>query len=208
VERSVGSSGPERSIQTAIRIDPNSVSRDGRWLGVTLNSDHRDIALLSLATGKVVPIPNPDRKDRANVSISPYGRWLAYTYGFASANAPVVANNAPEVHVRSFPKAAGGLTIPVDLNISGSAGGANPIWSSNGKEIVFLASDGKFKAVPVEGDANSLHPGAPRTLFQTRLRPDTARNFDITADGKCFLVNQPMELPIIVIVNWPQLLRK
>jgi hypothetical protein len=104
-------------------------------------------------------------------------------------------------------KEAGGLTIPVELNISGP-GAANPVWNSNGKEIIFLASDGTLKVVPVRADATSLFPSAPRTLFQTRLRPDTARNFDITADGQRFLVNQPMELPITVIVNWPQLLRK
>jgi hypothetical protein len=95
----------------------------------------------------------------------------------------------------------------MEVRIS-APGGSNPVWSNNGKEIIYLTSDGRLMAVQVNAVAWSLHPGAPTMLFETMLRPDVARNFDVTADGQRFLLNQPMETPITAIVNWPRLLWK
>ena len=59
--------------------------------------------------------------------------------------------------------------------------------------------------------ASSL--GVPKPLFQTGLEFDSGafRQYDVSADGKRFLVAQPLEdsaSPITVIVNWPELLKK
>ena len=53
----------------------------------------------------------------------------------------------------------------------------------------------------------------PKPLFQTRLEFDLLpRQYDVSADGKRFLMVQPLEedasVPITVIVNWPALLKK
>jgi hypothetical protein len=112
-----------------------------------------------------------------------------------------------EIHVRSVPKEAGGPVDPVDIRIS--AGDVYPVWSRGGKEIFYLALDGKMMAVPVEAANNSFHAGIPKPLFQTRLLPPlSGREYDVTADGLRFLINQPVDPPITVIVNWPQLLKK
>jgi hypothetical protein len=72
--------------------------------------------------------------------------------------------------------------------------------------------DGKMMSVPVETGKNSLRLGTPKPLFQTRLAPGGLRQYDVTRDGKRFLLNVPIpetgEEPITVIVNWPKLLEK
>jgi hypothetical protein len=68
-------------------------------------------------------------------------------------------------------------------------------------------------SVPVESGAASFKLGVPKPLFQTRLEFDSIqRRYDVSADGKRFLLAQPLEesasVPITVIVNWPALLKK
>jgi hypothetical protein len=81
------------------------------------------------------------------------------------------------------------------------------MWRADGKEIFYLSPEGALIAVPVESD-ETFQPGTPQELFRTR----GASNFDVSADGKRFLVNQPVsdssDTPVTVILNWPQLLKK
>ena len=93
------------------------------------------------------------------------------------------------------------------------AGGTQPAWRADGKEVFYLAADGKMMAVPVELGAASFKLGKPTPLFQTRLESDlVARQYDVSADGKRVLLAQPLEesasVPITVIVNWPALLKR
>ena len=91
-----------------------------------------------------------------------------------------------------------------------TGGGANATWRGDGKEIFYLALDGKMMSVPVESGENFFHPGSPRPLFQTQLAPGGLREYDVTRDGKRFVLNLPLpetrDEPITVIVNWPKLL--
>jgi hypothetical protein len=66
--------------------------------------------------------------------------------------------------------------------------------------------------VSIESCPASLKLGAPKPLFQTRLELDSFyRQYDVSADGKRFLLAQPLQestsVPITVIVNWPALLK-
>jgi hypothetical protein len=65
----------------------------------------------------------------------------------------------------------------------------------------------------VDLDGASRKLGLPKRLFPTRLEIDSIfRQYDVSADGKRFLLAQPLEesisVPITVIVNWPALLKK
>jgi hypothetical protein len=70
--------------------------------------------------------------------------------------------------------------------------------------------------VPVESGENFFRPSTQRPLFQTRLNVRAGRvlerEYDVTPDGQRFLLTQPVadtgDVPITVIVNWPQLLKK
>jgi hypothetical protein len=94
-----------------------------------------------------------------------------------------------------------------------TAGGTQPVWRGDGKEILFLAPDGSMMSVAIEPGAPAFRPGVPKRLFPTRLNTGTGlRNYDVTADGQRFLLNEPVadadNVPITVIVNWPKLLPK
>lgn len=95
------------------------------------------------------------------------------------------------------------------------------MWRADGKEIFYVASDGMMMAVPVESGEGLFRPGAPKPLFQTRFvqlidtafgEDVTSRQYDVTADGQRFLLNQHVadatDAPITVVVNWPKLLEK
>jgi hypothetical protein len=88
-----------------------------------------------------------------------------------------------------------------------------PAWRADGKEIFYVAADGKMMSVSVDPGDASLKLTLPKPLFQTRLEFDSPfRQYDVSADGKRFLLAQPLEestsVPITVIVNWPALLKK
>ena len=53
-----------------------------------------------------------------------------------------------EVYVRPFPPGEGEWTISL-------AGGEQPRWSGDGKELFFEAADGKMMAVPVKAVAGA-----------------------------------------------------
>ena len=82
---------------------------------------------------------------------SPNGRWMAYTSNETGRD---------EVYVQSFPTS--GAKWLVSTN-----GGGWPRWRRDGKELFYLASDGKLMAVSVNGEG-TFKAGVPKALFQTR----------------------------------------
>ena len=174
---------------------PCDWSRDGKYILYTRATD------LWLAE-------SPDWKTRPflqglgtikNAQFSPDGKWVAY----ASTE-----SGKWEVYVTSFPDGRGKWQISI-------AGGAQPRWRGDGKELFYLASDAKIMAVPVAGGAN-FDAGGPVALFQANPRLLVATSelvaFDAAKDGQRFLVNtqlsNPEAQPMSVILNWPAQLKK
>ena len=100
--------------------------------------------------------------------------------------------------------------------ISTGAGGTQPRWRRDGKEIFYIAADGKLMAVDVK-TAPKFEAGNPKALFDSRAQnPGTSFPFyryDVTADGKRFLVNtvasgSECPAPITVVLNWQAGIRK
>ncbi|MGH9383321.1 MAG: hypothetical protein ACRD2N_03375, partial [Vicinamibacterales bacterium] len=81
-------------------------------------------------------------------------------------------------------------------------GGTAPRWRGDGKELFYLAPDGKMMAVEVMAGPE-FRVGSPRPLFQTP--PGTVVG-DVTADGKRFLLVTPVgpsaSAPFTVVLNW------
>jgi Tol biopolymer transport system component len=209
VERPANGIGPETVLASQDYLDfPTAVSHDGRWLVfVEASPLHSTIALRSREDpSKVVRIQ--DRETERDGSISPDGRWLLYSS---------VPATRREVLVQSVPKEAGGSPNAAGKWQISTAGGSQPVWRADGKEIFYVAPDGVMMAVPVESGENFFRPGVPKPLFQTRLDLDPIlttdlRQYDVTADGQRFLLNQRLpdnpDAPITVVVNWPKLLQK
>jgi dipeptidyl aminopeptidase/acylaminoacyl peptidase len=174
----------------------NSWSPDGRFLIFEVNSpqSRQDLWLLPLE-GDRKPVPFLATPfNELNARFSPEGRWVAYTSDVSGAS---------EIYVRQFHESGGTWRVS-------SRGGQTPTWRGDGREIYYLAPDGMLMAAPVTSAA-TFQTGPPTPLFKVAV-PDAADpQYDVSPDGKRFLVNQQISLkeePITVLVNWAAALKK
>ncbi|HEY7727358.1 MAG TPA: hypothetical protein VID50_02805, partial [Candidatus Eisenbacteria bacterium] len=117
--------------------------------------------------------------------LSPDGRWIVYVSNESGRD---------EVYVQPFPGPGGKWQISV-------AGGTEPVWSRNGKEIFYL-SGRKMMSVPVSAGA-TFAAEIPRLLFEGSFVP-TRRGeaaYDVAPDGRRFLVVQRDEKMVSTHVN-------
>jgi serine/threonine protein kinase len=139
--------------------------------------------------------------------LSPDGHWMVYTSDESGER---------EVHVRSFPD--GELEKRISI-----AGGEQPRWRGDGRELFFVGGDGKMMAVPVvkavAGPQPAFEVEAPRPLFESHLAQAAFQDlggvfeYDVTADGKRFLLNtvaggSASTLRLNVVLNWDAGLKK
>jgi Tol biopolymer transport system component len=108
-----------------------------------------------------------------------------------------------EVYVATFP----GFTQKRQVSL---AGGMQPRWRRDSKELFYLAADGTMMAADITGEAPPMS-GMPHELFQTRLSPSpNVPQYDVTFDGSKFLVIEPAGTggePITFVLNWPAALK-
>jgi eukaryotic-like serine/threonine-protein kinase len=89
------------------------------------------------------------------------------------------------------------------------AGGQEPRWRQDGKELFYLSAEGKLMAVTVTAGA-SFEAGSPVALFQThRRQPVSASDvfsYDVSGDGQRFLiatkVDEANAAPLSILLNW------
>jgi len=106
-----------------------------------------------------------------------------------------------EVYVRPFPGPGGGRRIS-----SGRGGG--PRWRRDGRELYYLAADGKLMAVEVQ-EAPALRTGTARAIGEARggaLIGLGFADYDVSPDGQRFLVRVPVRKeaapPLTLVLNW------
>jgi serine/threonine-protein kinase len=102
------------------------------------------------------------------------GRYLAY-----------VSNESgrPEVYVRGYQQDG---KWPIS-----AAGGSEPVWSADGRELFFRSGDAIF-SVPVS-TSGAFTAGQPRAVARGAFEPgiNGYPNYDVARDGTRFLVVQP-----------------
>ena len=102
------------------------------------------------------------------------------------------------------------LTAGAKWQIS-TAGGTQPRWRHDGRELFYLGLDNRLMAAEVSAEVSGFKVGVVRPLVVTRPAISNA-TYDVSADGQRFLVDNVVEQPgsesIALILNWTTELRK
>jgi serine/threonine protein kinase len=187
---SSGGAGEEALFKSNAVKHATDWSADGRFI-VFASRDRLtdwDLWTLDLVGGRTASLyVGTDFAERLG-RLSPDGRWMAYVSNESGRD---------EVYVRPFPAASEGK-----WQIS-TAGGTEPRW--RGRELFYLAADGTLMAVPVTTGSRFDH-GAPEALFRAHMIDDRTWGYDVTADGRRFVVTSageaPSPAPLSIVLNW------
>jgi Tol biopolymer transport system component len=157
-----------------------------------------DILELTMGAGEVTSRGIiKKRGTQAQPSLSPNGRWLAYS-SFESGQA--------EVYVMPYDHSGRAYKVSVD-------GGISPAWDPTGRTVYYRRGK-QMLAVDITTEP-VLSAGKPRVLFEGRYEPEyvaVPRRYDITPDGQRFLMIQPVgetqSRRIHVVQNWHEELQR
>jgi hypothetical protein len=183
----VGSQQPQTIYGDNERHWIEDWSPDGRFL---LTHDTKTLSLITVSgDSKPKPVYSSSFiKDEFH--LSPDGRLIAYGEN---------RTGRWEVFVASFPSFDSIQQVSV-------AGGAQPRWRGDGRELFFIDLEGKMMSAMVER-GSSAKISVPRKLFDTGLIPDpTVNQYEVTNDGLKFLVLEPRKGFVetySVVLNWP-----
>ena len=129
-------------------------------------------------------------------NFSPDGRLVAYTSN---------ESGRFEVMVQTFPVSDRKWQVS-------TAGGYEPRWRGDGRELYYLSADRELMAVSVEPGPMF---GVPELLFRTKVLAGVnsqRTGYVPSRDGKRFLINtqigEPAPNPITVVLNWSAGLKK
>ena len=190
-------SSPARSVGPGGTVQiPDGVSPDGKWvLFVQPSTPPYDIYMMNLDGQQKPQVLLGEGFSETNPNISPDGRWLAYQSDESGKD---------EIYVRPFPHVSGGRW-QVSTN-----GGTRPLWSRDGRELFYYLPPGIVMAAAVT-PGSTFSAAAPTQIIKgTFLAPQTGRMYDVTPDGKRFLMlkearaegERPAPPQLVVVQNW------
>ena len=181
---------------------PTDWSPDGKTLLYTVGN------LVSSAQIWQLPLTGDDRKPRPVMPsgfmmmesrFSPDGRWIAYA-----------SNESGKFEVYVIPASGNGGKWQIS-----NAGGQQPLWRKDGKELFYLNSDDNLMSVSIKLGADSVQADAPNSLFSLAKSILSVNGlvapYDVTSDGNRFIVvtvEQGKSFPINLVTNWTAALQK
>jgi len=194
-------------------------SRDGRFIlfQATANGDGKqtktDVYALPMGPGASADRqPTPLIQTPAvelGAYLSPDDRWVAYLSD---------ETGKQELYVQAFgPSAKPGAASASGkwmVSKNGSAGMAR--WRNDGKELVYLGTDGSVMSVDVTADT-AFHASLPKLLFQFPRSVLAMTNTpgaisDATRDLQRFLITVPAQVNVrpefTVVLNWQVALKR
>ena len=193
----IGPGSEELLLASAQDKNPTDWSPDGRFL-LYDNTDPKtryDIwAVPLVGDRKPFPVVQTEFEER-DAQFSPDGKWIAYESN---------ESGRVEIYAQLFPG-------PGIKTLISTAGGAQVRWRRDGKELFYIALDGRLMAVPIRlaSTSQTIEADSPIPLFATRvggaLSIPFRQQYDISPDGQRFLMNTLTEeaaAPITVILNW------
>jgi eukaryotic-like serine/threonine-protein kinase len=198
-------SGGEEALADVPNLfnDPNVVSRDGKTLIYrSLSGEtNEDLWTVSLQGD---PNPTPllhSRFNELDATLSPDGKWIAYRSD---------ESGRFEIYAQAFPT----LDRKVRVSVDGTVNSANSRmmilrWRNDGREILFMASDGQTVMSAAVTSLDPLSVGSPRPLLRL---PAGVVDADASLDAERFYVVMPNGTAgrsvINLVMNWaPELQR-
>jgi serine/threonine protein kinase len=172
---------------------PLDWSRDGRYLLYLVAGDAtlKDVLVYDFERRSSSPVLNSTFNESGAV-FSPNGKWIAYVSD---------ESGSLQVYIRSFPDAR--VKVPIS-----TAGGNQPVWSRDGRELFFLAPDTTLTVADVHESGDRFTVGRLETLFRTNVEPDRVirNNYTISPDGQRILVMSPLVDPsvsrLVGVTHW------
>jgi serine/threonine-protein kinase len=181
---------------------PGSWSPDGETLAYMIERERNldwDIWLLSHEDQENRILYDEPGKVYIGPEFSPDGKWLTYASGEAAA--------LSEVYLEPFPPTGARWRLS-------QGGGVFPVWSRNGKEILFrpttAASLGTLKSVDVVTDPEVSWANEQILPVQNLIFVSFYRDYDTSQDGQILTVVpvQPEEdgeqqsPQVVIVLNW------
>jgi eukaryotic-like serine/threonine-protein kinase len=173
------------------------LTRDGRWL-VVRSVEHG----ISQIRGRrmdtdtaLVPLLVTE-SSKAQIALSPDGRWLAYAG---------VGTGVREIYVAAFPS----MTSP---RLVSREGGSEPRWAPDSRELFYKSGDALMSVAitPAEG----VIAGASRRLFSVApyRSAGNRQQYDVAPDGQHFVMIRDVAggaRDVVYVENWfPELKAK
>jgi serine/threonine-protein kinase len=187
-------SGPPELVSTGTTVvAPASWSSDGKWLAYYEQQSHGQIWAR--------PMSGPGEPKRFGESefnlvdgqFSADGRWMAYVSDESGAR---------EVYVQAFPG-------PSEKHRISIAGGVNPAWARNGRELFYLqpltpldgtygqSRESRVAMMSVDfASGSTFKASMTHTLFEGKWSVTFPfRDYDVTPDGQHFIMLRTEEPP-------------
>ena len=177
------------------RLFPTSWSSNGSMI-VSSAGGGGDLWLYSLRDQHTEPWANSEFDENLG-AFSPAGDLIAYSTNETGQS---------EVYVETFPARDNRWRIS-------TSGGTRASWSSDGREIYYLASERDLMKVSISRDSEGRPSfGEPERLFRETFKRGAGPQYD-TVDGKVFIVNRAVgdddPTPFTLVVNaFPPLARR
>ena len=193
-----GSGGMPELVSPPGHYHPHSWSADGQIVAGRLPDESQSKASIDLVRfvankdATVQAMVETPASEGVGASLSPDGRWVAYTSD---------STGGSEVWVRPFP--GPGAPIRVSPN-----GGIEPLWSRSGKELYYFQGASLMSVAIEPGGAFNFKP--PTRLFESSYQRGTQPpTYDVAADGRFVMVksDSPTGNVVSVILNWQELVR-
>jgi Tol biopolymer transport system component len=199
LRKSIAGSGADRVLYESDRDKfASQVTPDGKSILFYTRGDPQtktDIWMMPLAGGEPKPIIKTEFSEQYAM-LSPDQRFMAYESD---------ESGRTEVYVCDFP-------VPTRRWQISMNGGERPRWRSDGREVVYLATDNRLVSVAVTPSASGdFQVGASTPLFQVQpQRPGAI--WDMSPDGQRFIVNSSIvdvnSQPLTLVVPWTATIQK